>query len=199
MDRLIPSKGSRTQQIQGDPRLIDIVSDEADEVISALSSTTARQLLAVLNQEPRTASELADELDTTLQTVQYHLSNLREAELIEVVDTWYSNQGNEMNVYAPTTDAIALFSGERSKHRLRDYLLKILGLGIFLGTSAFAFSRIAEEMTDPISIEIPADPGEPPVIQEPEGLLPMLFEPGAAFFLGGLTIIICYLIYRHLR
>lgn len=213
MDRLLPSNRSLSEETEGDPRLVDIVSDEADELISALSSTTARQLLAVLNEEPRTATELADELDTTLQTVQYHLSNLREAELIEVVDIWYSDRGTEMKVYAPTTDVITLFSGERSKRRLRDYLRQILVFGIFLGAGSLAFSQIAK--LDPIPIDpstptpVPTlPPGDPTPTPTPEptptsselvDLIPILTELGVAFFFGGIAVVIGLLMYRTIR
>ncbi|WP_435158971.1 helix-turn-helix domain-containing protein [Haladaptatus sp. DFWS20] len=38
-----------------------------------MSSETARKLLVAINDEPGTSSEFADRLETSIQTVSYHL------------------------------------------------------------------------------------------------------------------------------
>ncbi|WP_435098683.1 ArsR/SmtB family transcription factor [Halorubrum sp. N11] len=79
---------------------IVIGDDEPSRVLQTLSSDTAQKLLDVLSERPRTASEVADAVGTSIQNAQYHLTRLAEAGLIEAVDTWYSSKGREMTVYA---------------------------------------------------------------------------------------------------
>ena len=110
MSRLFPLRRS-VEPTGEEPRLVDIDEDAADEVFGALSSETARSILAALYEEPRTASDLAEAVDTSLQNVRYHLEKLVDAELVEVADTWYSERGTEMKVYAPRSESLVLFAG----------------------------------------------------------------------------------------
>ncbi|AFK19414.1 ArsR family transcriptional regulator [Haloferax mediterranei ATCC 33500] len=113
------------------PNLVALDDPAADDVLSALSSETSRQLLAAVYDDPRPASELADALDTTVQTVSYHLDRLMDANLVEPVTTWVSAQGREMAVYGPTSSAVVLFAGaERTKPRLASGLRTLVtGVG----------------------------------------------------------------------
>lgn len=77
-----------------------IRGDELGHIIQTMSSATAQDLLAALDDDPSTASELADAVGTSLQNTHYHLNQLCEAGLVEGVDTWYSSRGTEMTVYA---------------------------------------------------------------------------------------------------
>ena len=77
---------------------------EAADLCRSLASETATRILARLYDEPTTASDVADHVDTSLQNAHYHLERLSEAGLVEVVDIWYSSRGVEMNVYAPAYD-----------------------------------------------------------------------------------------------
>lgn len=82
--------------------------DDTPAVLEALASETARSVLLALAEEPRTASDLAGAVDTSLQNVHYHLNNLLEAGLVTGIGTWYSAKGKEMTVYAPSSEGIEL-------------------------------------------------------------------------------------------
>jgi DNA-binding transcriptional ArsR family regulator len=86
--------------VDTDPRVLGL--DEAAEVFGALSSGTARDLLASLHESPAAPSELAASLGTSIQNVGYHLDRLEAVGLVEVVGSRYSEKGAEMDVYAPT-------------------------------------------------------------------------------------------------
>lgn len=47
-----------------------------------------------------------------MQNAGHHISRLRDAGLIEVVDVWYSSRGREMDVFAPTFDYFVIYAGE---------------------------------------------------------------------------------------
>lgn len=88
--------------------VLPIAEPGTADLCSALSSDTARTIVASLADEPGTASDVADRADTSLQNARYHLDRLRDAGLVRVVDTWYSVKGNEMDVYASVHDRIVL-------------------------------------------------------------------------------------------
>jgi len=90
MADLLPSIPDTSSVDDGEPRVVGIDSEEADDVLAALSSNTARQLLTALHNDPGTPSNLADRIDTSLQNAQYHLGNLEDANVVRVIDTAYS-------------------------------------------------------------------------------------------------------------
>jgi len=87
------------------------VDDDPTDALDALSSATAREILAALEGTPSTASEIADNVDTSIQNVTYHLSRLRDADLITPVETWYSKKGREMTVYALAAERLVVQFG----------------------------------------------------------------------------------------
>ncbi|WP_254829297.1 ArsR/SmtB family transcription factor [Haloglomus salinum] len=85
--------------------------DDAGDVVNALTSETARKLVDRIYAEPGTASDLAEDVDTSLQNVQYHLGRLETAGVVEVVGTWYSQRGNDMDVYGPSNEPLVIVAG----------------------------------------------------------------------------------------
>jgi DNA-binding transcriptional ArsR family regulator len=129
---LLPSEPDTSAAEEADPRVIGVDSDDADDVLSALTSETARGILNELHEDPAPPAELADRVDTSLQNAQYHLNKLEDAGAIEVIDTIYSEKGREMNVYAPADQPLVIFAGkEEQTSGLRAALSRLLGsLGI---------------------------------------------------------------------
>ena len=127
------SDESVSQNTDQNPDVVALDDEAAEEVFSSLSSATARSILTVLYDQPMAASEVAEEVGTSLQNVNYHLNNLRNGGLIEAIDTSYSDQGKEMKVYAPTNKALVIFAGNNIHHSsLLDVIKGLVGLiGIF--------------------------------------------------------------------
>jgi DNA-binding transcriptional ArsR family regulator len=140
-NRLLPGRSSAER---GDgANVVGIREDAADDVFEALSSRTAREILAALYEEPDTASSTAERIDTSLQNASYHIEKLVDADLVEVADTWYSEQGREMKVYAPASESLVVFaSDEASEPSLKDRLLRILGALGVLGVSSLVVQRL---------------------------------------------------------
>jgi DNA-binding transcriptional ArsR family regulator len=128
MSSIFPLRDTVTRDEDREPRLVDLDEETADEVFEALSSGTTRSIFLSLHQNPQTASDLADETETSVQNVQYHLGKLKDAELVEVVDTWYSERGTEMKVYAPKDDSLVLFAGRDKQSTLRSLLNRVAGV-----------------------------------------------------------------------
>ncbi|MFC7135949.1 ArsR/SmtB family transcription factor [Halobaculum litoreum] len=124
-----------------DPRVIGVDGDDADAVLAALSSETARAILSTLHDSPGPASDVADRVDTSLQNAQYHLKRLREAGVVEVTDTVYSQKGREMDVYAPADGPLVLVAGTESQASgIRATLSRLLG-----GVGAVALGAVLVE------------------------------------------------------
>ncbi|ELZ40380.1 ArsR family transcriptional regulator [Halorubrum californiense DSM 19288] len=142
MSRLLPSLPDATPE-EREPRVVGVDDDEADDLIAALGSETARTILSTLHDRPATKSELADEVDTSLQNVQYHLSRLDEADLVDVVDTAYSEKGREMDVYAAADEPLVLFSGGSEESTgIKTALIRLLGGYGLIGLAAIAAQRL---------------------------------------------------------
>ncbi|MFD1599422.1 ArsR/SmtB family transcription factor [Halobellus rarus] len=114
MSGVLPSETDRgaAEEDGGDVRVLPLDDDEAARLINCLAADTARSTLAALQDDPATASELADAVGTSLQNVRHHLDNLREAGLVRVVGNRYSVKGREMKVYAPTRDSLVVCVGD---------------------------------------------------------------------------------------
>jgi len=223
-NRLLPSR-STVERGDGS-RVVGIREDAADEVFEALSSSTAREILAALYEEPDTASSVADEVGTSLQNATYHLEKLVDAGLVEVADTWYSEQGREMNVYAPASESLVVFAAEEdSGPSLKERLLRVLGAVGFLGVVSLVVQRLFGGRASPDYRTTGGDAGAAPapattqggdvgIMQEgaettkattttvAEGAQSAAqgIPPGVLFFAGGLlalAVVIAYVWYRR--
>ena len=128
MSSIFPLRETVTPDEEREPRLVDLKEETANEVFDALSSQTTREIFLALHQTPQTTSDLAEATETSVQNVQYHLKKLTEADLVEVVDTWYSARGTEMKVYAPTDDSLVLFAGRDKQGTLQRLLSRFAGV-----------------------------------------------------------------------
>lgn len=128
MSSIFPLRDSISREEHTDPRLVDLDEETADEVFEALAASTTRKIFLALHEQPQTASDLAEETDTSVQNVQYHLQKLQDTELIEIVDTWYSERGSEMNVYAPSDESLVLYAGRDKQNSLRTLVDRFVGI-----------------------------------------------------------------------
>jgi DNA-binding transcriptional ArsR family regulator len=142
MSRLFPSLPDATPDDR-EPRVVGVDDEDADDLIAALSSETARRILTCLHDEPATKSEIAAEVDTSLQNVQYHLAKLDGADLVDVVDTTYSEKGREMDVYAAADEPLVLFAGGSEESAgIKSALTRLLGGYALIGLAAVVAQRV---------------------------------------------------------
>ncbi|MFB6254664.1 MAG: ArsR/SmtB family transcription factor [Halobacteriaceae archaeon] len=174
-----------------EPRIINLQSDTAGEVLSALSAVTSKRIYTTLAEQPQTASDLATELDSSIQNVRYHLEKLEQAELIEVKDTWYSAKGSEMNVYGVTDEPIVFFTEETAlEEEIKDVVKQalsasgiILLVGLFIhivfakSVQRMYFGRVATTGQD-VSTSV---------------FKYLLQHPGIIFVAGGFTLLAAFL------
>lgn len=78
-----------------------------DDVLNAIGDARARQILLLVNREPRSARELKDALDVSLPTVYRHVERLREHDLV-VGATRVAADGNHYEVFEPAFDSAVI-------------------------------------------------------------------------------------------
>lgn len=173
----------------GAPRVVGVDSGDAEDVLGALQSETARTVLAALQDESATASAVADRTDLSLQTVQYHLDNLDGAGLVEVVDARTSEKGREMDVYAPSRRPVVVLAGDDGEGDDVQTLLARLLSGV--GLLALVSLLVEELLGDGVAALFGATPAEETSFAADStagaaGGVP----PGVAFFAGGLVVLL---------
>ncbi|MFC7078838.1 ArsR/SmtB family transcription factor [Halorussus caseinilyticus] len=143
MADLLPSSPDSSAGDGGEPRVVGVDSDDADDLLAALQSETAREILGVLYDDPATPSTLADEADTSIQNARYHLDKLTDADLVEVADTVYSEKGREMKVYAPVAKPLVVVAGsDDDAPGVESALSRLLGALGVLGLSSLLVQRL---------------------------------------------------------
>ncbi len=104
-----PIRGS-VEEPDRDPTVVAL--EDAGAVFEALGSETAREIVSALSDEPLSPADLADRTGTSVQNVHYHLDRLTDGGVVEVVDTWYSSRGVEMDVYALAAEPVVVCVGD---------------------------------------------------------------------------------------
>lgn len=195
MADLLPSTSDVTRAPDAEPRVIGVDSDEADEMLAALSSGTARRMLQSFHDEPATPSRMADRLETSLQNVQYHLGKLEDADLVTVVDTVYSEKGREMNVYAPTDRPLVVYAGRESDTLgLKQALSRLLGgVAVLAGLSLLVQAWLGELSLPFGATAGGGDAGVMTAADRSVGAAEAAtgLPPGLLFFLGGVVTLLC--------
>lgn len=186
MSGLLPFRPPVSREQSGDVDLVGLDEAAADDVFEALGSSTARAILAAVYEEPRNASDLADAADTSVQNATYHLQKLQAADLVEVVDTWYSEHGREMSVYGPCHDSIVvLASDESTTESLREKLSSLLGIVGLLGLASVVLERLLHGPDRQPSGGGTFVEEQRHVVEFGEPIVP----PGVLFFAGGLFVL----------
>lgn len=184
-----PEQASAHAEREGEPRVCWLDDDDADEVISALSSQTARSIVTALQKQAHTASELADRVDTSVQNVRHHVENLQSAGLVEVGGTRYSVKGREMTVYTAADERVLVAVGSESNEE--SFLDSLRGL--FGGLAALVAGSVLVQW-------LFARPTA--VTRVPDGVTATgspAIAPGAVFFAGGLVCLLAVLVATRMR
>jgi hypothetical protein len=176
---LLPLRGE-SQSTPGEPRVLGLDDDAADEAFETLTASTTRTVLSTIYEQPSTPTEIRDEIGTSLQNVHYHIGKLEDADLIQPSGVGYSEKGTEMTVYAPANEAVVLFAGHESDRlRLRGFFQRILGAVAVLAGASLLFAGYLGRLSLSL-IGIGAR-----TTSTGGGTTLPAFDPILAFFLGG--------------
>jgi DNA-binding transcriptional ArsR family regulator len=117
MSRFFPTQADRSVDREAEPSVLYVDDEQTDRILSVLGADTALRIFRLLADRPLPASEIAEELELSIQNASYHLRKLQDAGLIEVVDTCYSEKGREMDIYAASSDPKVLILGTEADDR----------------------------------------------------------------------------------
>lgn len=184
--------GRSTWSADAEPAVVDVDGEDADAVLDALASETARELFRALHDEPAPPSELARRLDTSVQNAHYHVKNLEDAGVVEVAGSRYSDKGNEMSVYAPAVDPIVLLGDASAAERtalqgvVADWATGIATLALVSVAIQLAFDRLVgatgSGFFEPSALGTTGLPVGSAVATA-------IASPGVLFFVGGTAVL----------
>ena len=184
----------------------------AQKIAKAISSGTANDILHLLGDGQQSATDITGTLDLPMSTVKYHLDNLLDAGLVEVVETKYSVKGREIKIYA-LRDQLLIVAPKMQN--VRSLLLKYASLFAIVALASLAGFFYLPLLAPAIpgtsgsgvndgsfaqgekSIGIMSGPAPASEIV-PQAFAPAapVFDPTLAFFLGGCLVILLLAVYE---
>lgn len=181
-------------------RVAEMHDEDAVQIFKALSGESTCRIYTAIQESPRTASELQQEIGTSIQNVHYHLNKLEEADLIESVGTRYSEKGTEMTVFGPTHGPLVIsFAAEPASTNIRNALTRLFGAVAVLGVLSVSVEMV---LTQAVSTVSPA--GSPqnvsvtaPQFAQPTPTETLLTSPAILVFIAGLLLISVYVTWRY--
>jgi len=98
-----------------------VVDDERsiEEVLDTIGDRHARRVLAAISQDPKSAKDLADEVDLSLPTVYRRIEVLKEHDLV-TEQTLVAEDGNHYKVYESNFESTVI-SLQDDEYRVRIY------------------------------------------------------------------------------
>jgi len=101
---------------------LSIVAEERsiEQVLDTIGDEHAREILAAISIEPRSAKELAEECDLSLPTVYRRIEVLEEHDLIED-RTLVADDGNHYKIYESNFDSTVISLEEEGEYKVRIY------------------------------------------------------------------------------
>ena len=140
-------------------RIVERGSPDALLISKATSSPTAAELLDSLAAGQKTATELEEETHYPLPTIQYHITNLLNAGLIEVTGTRYSEKGRKMKVYAASDTLLVispkLTTAEQIKPVLRRYGIPVAGVAVVSAAGLAVCGRLLSDIEQEMPVPQP--------------------------------------------
>lgn len=103
--------------------------ERAKKIAKAMASKTASDILAFMKGGEYSSSQLSEALSLPITTVTYHLDNLCNAGMIDVVRTRWSEKGREMKIYGLRNQLVIMSPATKD---VRSILLKYASLFVIL-------------------------------------------------------------------
>jgi DNA-binding transcriptional ArsR family regulator len=182
--------------------------ERAQKIGKAIGSPTANEILHILAEGPKSASDLTEVLNIPMGTLKYHIENLLEAGLIEITETRYSVKGREVKVYA-LRDQLLIVAPKVTS--IRSILLKYASLFVIVIVASMAMFAILPLLQNAPPIAgpsaIPTDNGgggvgtiaEKAATADTRWPVPSPAALVLAFFLGGSLVLLLLLLYEAYR
>lgn len=125
--------------------LLSLEDNKSKELASAISSNSAKKILDFLgNKEEASATDISNELNIPLATVEYNLSILLKSGLLESTEFKWSEKGKKVNLYKVAKKLIIISpkGTENLAHKLSSLLPAVFAT-IFGGISIYLYQKSA--------------------------------------------------------
>ena len=153
--------------------------------VKALSSPTRLKILKSVLEDPKTPTQLSDEVSKTKSTVSDHLNKLCEAGLVEKD----SKEGRRRVVYSPTTKAKVIANGSRRKVT---FSIFSSALSTVIGAGLVASQYIGDLVQDDVVYEAETEMLEQPdaVPEMEQAAETLVFETLNPWIVAGVLLVI---------
>ncbi len=112
-----------------DYEVIDIHDERAKELAQILSNEKALSILKLIEERPRSISEISRELGIPISTVSYHIDRMLKVGLVEVAGKKYGKRLQEVKLYRASSKPILILPGGKKKHRTWEKL-RVINLAV---------------------------------------------------------------------
>ena len=113
--------------------------ERAQKIAKAISSPTAGDILNQMKEGGHTATQLSESLDLPLTTIQYHLENLVEADMLNVIEKRWSKKGREIKVYGLRNQVVIVAPRPGDVRSLLLKYTSLFAIVILAGAVLFTF------------------------------------------------------------
>ena len=185
--------------------------ERAQKIARAMASQTANAIIQAFGGGPLTSSEVARQMKIPITTASYHIENLLDAGLLEVMETRWSEKGREVKVYGLANQVLIIASPASDLRSVLQKYATLFGVVVLASIGLWSLlpavlplgdstpvSRVMSENGD----KYPGGTGEDvSTLQSP---VPALDGAGAlpvhdlvmGFFFGACAVLLALLVYE---
>jgi DNA-binding transcriptional ArsR family regulator len=177
--------------------------DRAKKIAKAISSQTASEILTLLRDKAYSSTQISDALKLPITTIQYHVENLLDAEMLEVIEKKWSKKGREVKVYG-LRNQLVIVAPHTSD--LRSMLMKYAAFFCFIAVISVIIAAVLPPLGIPQSSPAPMLGAERNVADSEavkafstEGAAPAaepIVTAAAFFFFGGFAVLFALMLYE---
>jgi len=177
--------------------------ERAQKIARAMASQTANAIIQAFGGGPLTSSEVARQMKIPITTASYHIENLLDAGLLEVMETRWSEKGREVKVYGLANQVLIIASPASDLRSVLQKYAMLFGVVILASLGLWAILPTVMPPSGgvkPTSRSVGED-NEFSTLQSP---VPALDGAGAlpvhdlvmGFFFGACAVLLALLVYE---
>ena len=112
--------------------------ERAQKIARAMASQTANAVIQAFGSGPLTSSEVARRMGIPITTASYHIDNLLDAGLLEVMETRWSEKGREVKVYGLANQVLIIASPESDLRSVLQKYATLFGIVVLASLGLWA-------------------------------------------------------------
>jgi len=113
--------------------------ERAQKIARAMASQTANAVIQAFGGGPLTSSQVARQMKIPITTASYHIENLLDVGLLEVMETRWSEKGREVKVYGLTNQVLIIASPVSDLRSVLQKYATLFGIVVLASLGLWAF------------------------------------------------------------